>query len=565
MAEGERTMPPIYSKEWKIPFIQNSGDFRQTRTSPCEKACLLGNSIQKVHTLLAEGRVDEALLWLHVRNPFPGVTGRVCPHPCEGKCNRTSYDEPMAIHSLERFAADHGRGLRLRPLPESGRHIAVVGAGPAGLAAARFASLLGHGVDVYESSPVMGGAPRQVIPDFRLPKDVVDRECAAAVEGDVQVFTNVTAGRDVMVADLLKRYDACLMTTGLWKERILDIPGREHLKTAVNWLRRMTLERESLEGRDVAILGGGGVAFDCAFTAKRLKARSVHLICLEDDSSMRAPAEEVRQAREEGICLHQSLLSRSVEETDGRLRVKAEKVSSFRFDETGRLHAEMADEAAFLLDADLVICASGLKLDETALCGMDVERTPRGMVKVDDDFRTSVPGLFAAGDMASGPGLVASAIGAGRRAAVALHRFLCGEQAPLDIFIDEEGNVCTQKAESCVEPHVVAFEEMMNIDYHEHAPRQVQPVKDAAPGVAFHELEDGLSPEQAVKEASRCMHCGHCMECGSCVESCPGHILEMTDDGPAVAYPAQCWHCGCCRIACPTGSIAYKFPLTMML
>ena len=558
-------MPPIYSKEWKTLFIQHTGDFRQTRTSPCEKECLLGNAVQKVHTLLSEGRVDEALLWLHARNPFPGVTGRVCPHPCERACNRASHDEPMAIHSLERFAADHGRPTFLKAMPESGKSIAVVGAGPAGLAAARFAALLGHRVDVYESSPVMGGAPRQVIPDFRLPKDVVDRECAAAIEGSVRVLTNITVGRDVLLADLVKRYDACLMATGLWKERILDIPGKEHLKTAVNWLRRMTLERESFEGRDVAILGGGGVAFDCAFTAKRLKARSVHVICLEDDTCMRAPAEEVRQAREEGIFLYQSLLSRSVEKAGERLRVTADRVSSFRFDETGRLHADMAGEAPFFLEADLVICASGLKLDGTVLCGMDVELTPHGMVKADEEFRTSVPGLFAAGDMASGPGLVASAIGAGRRAAVAMHRFLIGEKGALDVFIDEEGCVSTGKADTPVTPHVVAVEEMMNIDYHEHALRQVQPVKEDMPGVAFHELEGGLSPEQAEKEASRCMHCGHCMECGSCVESCPGHILEMTDDGPAVAYPAQCWHCGCCRIACPTGSIAYKFPLTMML
>lgn len=558
-------MPPIYSKELKTLFIQHSGQFRQTRTSPCEDRCLLGNAIQKVHTLIAEGRVNEALEWLHARNPFPGVTGRVCPHPCEDACNRTCHDEAMAIHSLERFAADNGHARPIRPLPSSGRKIAVIGSGPAGLSAARFAALLGHSVDVYESAPVMGGAPRQVIPDFRLPKDVVDRETAAAIEGSVTVLTNITVGRDIALADILSRYDACLMAVGLWKERILNIPGREHLQPAVAWLKRMTLDRESFEGRDVAILGGGGVAFDCAFTAMRLKARSVHMLCLEDDTCMRAPAEEVRQAREEGICLHQSLLSRAVKSEGGRFTVEAEKVKSFCFDETGKLHVESAGAPAFTLEADCVICASGLMLDDTVLSDVDVERTPRGMVKVDEHFRTSVPGLFAAGDMASGPGLVASAIRSGREAAVSLHQALMGEEGALEVFVDEGGKVGTASAVTTLTPHVVSAEEMMNIDYHEHAPREMQPKCAPVPGVAFHELEGGLSPEQAEKEASRCMHCGHCMECGSCVESCPGHILEMGEDGPYVAYPEQCWHCGCCRIACPTGSIAYRFPLTMLL
>lgn len=558
-------MPPIYSKELKTLFIHHHGSSRQTRTSPCEKLCLLGNSIQKVHTLIAEGKTDEALLWLHARNPFPGVTGRVCPHPCEGQCNKIGRDDSMAIHSLERFAADNGRRKAIKAMPASGKKIAVIGAGPAGLSAARYAALLGHSVDVYEASPVMGGAPRQVIPDFRLPKDVVDREAAAAIEGTVSVITNITVGRDIMLADIVERYDACLMTTGLWKERILNIPGKEKLEPAVAWLKRMTLARESFEGRDVAILGGGGVAFDCAFTARRLKARSVHIVCLEDDTCMRAPAEEVQQAREEGIQLHQSLLSRAVAGEGSRVRVEAEKVRSFCFNEAGQLHAEIAENGSFTLEADVVICASGLMLDDAVLTGMDVKRTPRGMVETDETFRTSVPGLFAAGDMASGPGLVASAIGAGRKAAVAMHCWMMGIEEALNVSIDSEGQVQTEASYEHIEPHMVTPEEIMNIDYHELAPRELQPRTAPVTNIAFYELEGGFTQEQAVKEASRCMHCGHCMECGSCVEACPGHILAMGDDGPYVAYPAQCWHCGCCRIACPTGSIAYKFPLTMML
>ncbi len=558
-------MPPIYSKELLTLFIQHAGQFRQKRTSPCEAKCLVGSAIQKVHTLLADGKVDEALLWLHARNPFPGVTGRVCPHPCEGACNRAKHDEAMAIQSLERFAADNGRSAAIKPMAASGKKIAIIGSGPTGLSAARFSALFGHSVDVYESSPVMGGVPRQAIPDFRLPKDVVDRETGAAIEGNVNVITNITVGRDITLSEIMPRYDACLMAVGLWKERILNITGKEYLQTAVSWLKRMTLDRENFEGRDVAILGGGGVAFDCAFTARRLKARSVHLLCLEDDTCMRAPAEEVVQAREEGIFLHQSLLSKAVEANGGRFVVKADKVKSFHFDERGALHVEPAGEPEFVLDADCVICASGLMLDDTVLAGVELERTPRGMVKVDERFRTSVPGLFAAGDMASGPGLVGAAVQSGRKAALSIHRAIMGQEEELEVFIDGECRVAMRPAAEPVTPHVVDAEEMMNISYHEHAPREQRPKLSPVPGIAFTELEGGLSPEQAVREASRCMHCGHCMECGSCVESCPGHILELGEDGPFVAYPTQCWHCGCCRIACPTGSVAYKFPLTMML
>ena len=305
-------MPPIYSKEWNRITIQVRGDHRQGRTSPCEHACPLGNGIQQMHTLIAAGETGKALARLHARNPFPGITGRVCPHPCETKCNRAEYDEPVAIHALERFAADTGHETRFIPLPASGKRVAVVGSGPAGLTAARFAALLGHAVTVYESAPVMGGVPRHAVPDFRLPKDVVDRETGAVVASGVQVRTNVTVGRDITLQSLLDTYDATILSVGLWKERRLDIPGKEHLVPAVGWLKRSTLERQSLAGKTVVILGGGGGAFDCAFTARRLNADTVHIVCLEPTDAMRAPAEEVQQALDEGIVIHNSHLSHAV-------------------------------------------------------------------------------------------------------------------------------------------------------------------------------------------------------------------------------------------------------------
>ena len=368
-------MPPIYSKEWNRITIQVRGDHRQGRTSPCEHACPLGNGIQQMHTLIAAGETGKALARLHARNPFPGITGRVCPHPCETKCNRAEYDESVAIHALERFAADTGHETRFIPLPASGKRVAVVGSGPAGLTAARFTALLGHAVTVYESAPVMGGVPRHAVPDFRLPKDVVDRETGAIVASGVQVRTNVTVGRDITLQSLLDTYDATILAVGLWKERRLDIPGKEHLVPAVGWLKRSTLERQSLAGKTVVILGGGGVAFDCAFTARRLNADAVHIVCLEPTDAMRAPAEEVQQALDEGIVIHNSHLSHAVAPEGGRLRFEARPVTSFSFDETGALHTEFASGDPLCMNADLVICASGLQTDETPLEGVDMART----------------------------------------------------------------------------------------------------------------------------------------------------------------------------------------------
>ena len=561
-------MPPIYSKEWKNAVVNRRGSARQHRTSPCEVTCPAGNNIQRMHTLLAGGRVDEALLSLHARNPFPGITGRVCPHPCEGRCNRCGYDEAVAIHSLERYAADHGHAPRLRPLPDSGRRVAVIGAGPAGLTAACFARLLGHEVNVYEGSAVMGGLMRHSIPDFRLPKDVVDRETGAVADLGVRVHTNVQVGRDVSMQELLDSHDACVLAVGLWKERLLDIPGREYLQPAVSWMKRSTLERRSLEGQDVVILGGGGVAFDCAFTARRLGAASVRMVGLEAEGAMRAPEAEVAQAHDEGIGIANSMQTTAVTPSDdGPFQVTARPIASFTFDAAGELHVEAAagDEVTFA--ADLVICASGLQADLTALSGLDVALTPRGCVAVDASGMTSIRGLFAAGDVATGPGLVSSAIGSGRSVALSLHAYLTGLPAghTLDAWLEEDGRMTMTVRPALDDAHVVELTEIMRVDYHPHAPRAAAPASAERPRLAFAELEGGLPDEAACTEAGRCLHCGHCISCGSCVESCPGHILEMTKDGPVVAYPEQCWHCGCCRIACTTGSIAYRFPLTMML
>ena len=213
-------MPPVFSRETTRVSVQDASHAGQGRTSPCECRCPAGNPIQKMERAIADGNEALALEYLRARNPFPGVTGRVCPHPCETGCNRNSYDEGVAIRALERHAADYGSAFRrMKSLPSTGKRIAVIGSGPAGLTCAYFSALLGHTVDVFEASPVAGGVPRQAIPDFRLPKAVVDREVGLVLGLGVNILTNTAVGRDISLASLLERYDACLIAAGNGKER----------------------------------------------------------------------------------------------------------------------------------------------------------------------------------------------------------------------------------------------------------------------------------------------------------------------------------------------------------
>ena len=354
-------MPPVFSRETTRVSVQDASHAGQGRTSPCECRCPAGNPIQKMERAIADGNEALALEYLRARNPFPGVTGRVCPHPCETGCNRNSYDEGVAIRALERHAADYGSAFRrMKSLPSTGKRIAVIGSGPAGLTCAYFSALLGHTVDVFEASPVAGGVPRQAIPDFRLPKAVVDREVGLVLGLGVNILTNTAVGRDISLASLLERYDACLIAAGNGKERRLNIPGIEHALPAVRFLRESNLNRTRLDGKRVAILGGGGVAFDCAFTVKRLGAAETHLVFLEDMGHVRVPAEEIRQAEDEGIRLHPSHLASAVHCGNGTVSgVTADAVSGFRFDERGNLSVDRIPGSVLELEEKKYLCFGG--------------------------------------------------------------------------------------------------------------------------------------------------------------------------------------------------------------
>jgi len=369
----------------------------------------------------------------------------------------------------------------------------------------------------------------------------------------------------------LTNFDACLIAAGTWKERRLDVPGGGLALPGVSFLKGVGLGRRDALGEKVVISGGGGVALDCAFTAKRIGAKSVHIVRIEDRDHMCAPSDEIRQAEAEGIVIHNaSMVSRIMYQGQGVTGVEFLKISSFDFDEKGGLSVESDGHKKELLEADAVIAAIGVQpelgfLEKT----LPFKVTPKGTLEVDPSTTaTSVEGVFAAGDVVSGPSTVAGAVGSGRYAAIAMDRYLRGQKSiePARIRIDEKGSIDFGECPSGVTPHIVAFEEIWNLSYHEKRPRQKTAGLQASESIlSFEEMNRGFGDEEAAIEAGRCFHCGHCISCGACLEDCPGLILTMGDNGPEVAYPDECWHCGCCRIGCPTGAILYEFPLNMML
>lgn len=556
-------MPPVFSREIVRPLISRTCPGFQTRTSPCESVCPAGNPIQKVQELVKDQRCEEALEFLRARNPFPGVTGRICTRPCEKECNRREWDEPLNIRGIERAAADGADGTRVRK-PErrerTGKRVTVVGGGPAGLTFAYFASLLGHEATVFEAGPALGGIPRLCVPDYRLPKDVLDLEIGLVLEAGVKARTNLRIGKDIPFAELRASFDAILIASGAWRERTLPVPNAGLALRGVEFLRQVMLGFAPAVGRKVVILGGGGVAFDCAFTARRLGAEEVYVVCLEKADCMVAPADDLAQAKIEGIHIHNACMVLRILERDGKAAgVKYQEIEGFCFDERGEAKIGDACGLPAVLSADNVIFAIGNQPDLSYLDGSGIALNPNGTVKVDPDTRrTSLPGVFAAGDAVTGPSIAASAVGQGREAVLAVDRYLCGKDAVGEVLsIAEGGRIVSEPLTETAEPHVVRFAEMFNPEYYPKAPRLEGTVSST---LSFTERNAGLG-KQAAEEASRCMHCGHCHKCGKCVEDCPGLILVMEDVGPVVRYADECWHCGNCRTSCPDSAVSYLFPL----
>jgi NADPH-dependent glutamate synthase beta subunit-like oxidoreductase/ferredoxin len=476
--------------------------------------------------LVGQKKYLEAYALLRETNPLPGTTGRVCHHPCEQDCNRMKFDESVSIKSIERFIADSAMTMDYKPVkPKVIRmeSVAVVGSGPAGLSCAFHLGRIGYRVTLFEGAQQAGGMMRYGIPEYRLPKGVLDNEIKYIEESGVEIKTNTPVKN---VEDLFnQRYKAVFVATGSWTSQKIGVPGEETegVVYALDFLKNVNSGAKVKMGNRVAVIGGGNVAIDAARLSRRLGAKEVHLICLESTDLTckdRIPAQdvEIEQAGGEGVIIHPSLGIRKILTGKGKV-VGLETVRCTSvINEEGKFAPEFEEGAAPTIMADMVIVAIGQRPDDKDF--VEVERTPSKTIKIDKmTFETNIKGVFAGGDVATGPRMVSEAIGAGKKGALAIHRFL------------EKGAV----GQDVSQREVVSFEEL-NPDYFYAAPKNVAGHLDLGQAVrSFDEVCLGYPENQALNEAERCFGCAapptykveECKGCISCVDRCPASAITI--------------------------------------
>ncbi len=495
--------------------------------APCRDACPAGQRAQGYIALIREGRYADALRVIKEDNPFPGICGRICNHRCELACNRNLVDEPLNIHALKRFVSDWAFSKErepAQPLPRTrSKRVAIIGAGPCGLTAAKDLVTLGYGVTAFEALPVAGGMLRVGVPEYRLPSAIVDREVQDIVDLGVDLRLNTTIDN---LDDLFAQgFDAVLIAVGAHEGKKLPIPGADLPDVLVNtqFLKDVRLgkydnpagdTRYAIRDRRVLVLGGGNVAIDCARTAVRLGAASVAMACLESRDKMPAHAWEIEEAEAEGVTMYPARSFKRILDNDGHVAgVECVNVTFMEFDAEGRLTLETGPNTEHVIPSDTVIFSIGQRAGLAFIPGdAGVGITRQQTIAINPNtFAATRPGVFAAGDATTGTAFVIEAVAAGHKVAGSIHRYLSGE--PLEPkFAPDLPVVKLARAE------VDAGLERGEIQPTPRVPMPMIPVERRRG--SFAEVERGYTEEQARAEAARCLACGICSECLSCVFAC---------------------------------------------
>ncbi len=498
--------------------------------APCRDACPAGQRSQGYIAHIRAGNYAEAFRVIKEDNPFPGICGRICNHPCELACERSHVDEAVNIRALKRFVADWAyageRGPVQRLVQTRSERIAIIGAGPCGLTAAKDLVTLGYGVTVFDALPVAGGMLRVGVPEYRLPAAIIEREVQDIVDLGVALRLNTRIDDlDALFAD---GFSAVLIAVGAHEGKRPPIPGADLPDVLVNtlFLRDVRLAEGTtprsrdprVAGKRVLVIGGGNVAIDCARTAVRLGAASVAMACLETREKMPAHRSEIEEAEAEGVTIHPARSVTSIRDTDGRVTgVASIAVRSMTFDPNGRLALETEPGSEQELACDTVIFSIGQSAGLAFIppeAGLTI--TPRRTIAVDSTtFAGTRPGLFAAGDATSGTAFVIEAVAGGHKVAASIHSYLSGEPLPLrpdqPVARMTRSDIEKKSARGEIRP----------------APRVVMPVESAAMRRrSFAEIERGYSETQARAEAARCLSCGVCAECLSCVYACAAKAIN---------------------------------------
>ncbi len=543
-----------------------SGDCIRLSPAPCQMACPAGIDVPGYITLIARGRDIEAIELILQDNPLPWICGLVCTNPCEYKCVRGEIDRPVAIKNLKRFAAmqammQTGHGYRCpQKASDNGRKVCIVGAGPAGLSAGYFLALKGYRITIIDALPVAGGMMMVGIPRYRLPRKAIEREVGFIKELGIEFRLNTHFNKDITFEELGKEgFQACLIATGAHLSMSLGIPGERAfgpVTAATDLLREAGLGREPVLGKKIVVIGGGNVAIDSARTALRLGCDDITVLYRRTRSEMPASEEEILQAEEEGIRFSFLIMPVEIVGSDKKISgLRCLKTKLGPEDASGRRRPLPIDGSDYMIEVDEVISAIGQRTNPGDFISLEkLTWSAHGTVKVDSvSMTTSMEGVFAAGDLVTGPATIIEAVAGGKRAARGIDRHLSGLPRM------QMQDVPYRRTRQSVT--VMDAREKMDLK------RPEMPLLDMSRRhVGFEQVELGYSEDPARREADRCLRCDICSRCGICVDVCRNEMgidalslgyLDSRGSGPTnfILTAERCIGCGACAVNCPTGAM----------
>ncbi|MEA4943404.1 MAG: NAD(P)-binding protein [Propionicimonas sp.] len=534
MARDITQLPNLAAEGGRVAPVRSRMPVYVDLLPPCNNGCPAGENIQEWLRLVKAGQDEGAWRELVKNNPFPAIHGRVCYHPCETACNRVELDGAVSIHSVERYLGDLAieRGWSFsKPRFSSGRRVLVVGAGPSGLSAAYHLARMGHEVEIRDASPLPGGMMRYGIPEYRLPRRVLDAEVQRLVDLGVRIVTDYTV-KDLLADQAEGGFDAVFVAIGAHLSRRVDIPNRDasRIVDAVSFLRDVASGERPVIGRKVAVYGGGNTAMDAARVARRLGAEESIIVYRRTPEQMPAHSEERESAEREGVTMNWLRTISSVDAGDLTVEI-------MELDENGKAVGTGRFEK---LEADTVILALGQETDSSFLRRIPGMQFDHDVVKVDPrTLMTGVPGVFAGGDAVPSERTVTIGVGHGKRAARQIDSWLAGREAPAR------------------PKHTLASFDKLHLWYFGDTRATTQPELEPTERITdFDEIVGGLDVDQAHVEAARCLSCGNCFECDGCLGACPEDAVIKLGKGFRYRFDYdRCTGCATCYEQCPVHAI----------
>jgi NADPH-dependent glutamate synthase beta subunit-like oxidoreductase len=471
------------------------GGLRDQRT-PCSSACPAGVDIPSYLGTIREGNLLEAARILLGNNPLPSITGRVCPHFCEQECNRGDFDESVSIRDIERFMGDYilenADEIITAPEADTGKRVAVIGSGPAGLSAAYYLRMAGHRVTVFDKQEEAGGMLAYVIPAYRLPKDIVKRVVKAIENAGVEFRLTVDVGKDITLDDLQRDFDSIFIASGAWNPVSIGLEGEELARFCLDFLVNINRGVKEVPGKRVLVIGGGNAAIDVAVSALRLGAEEAIMACLESPEEMPALPWEIEQAVEQGVKLMNCWGPLRVLTADGKVKGMELVQCTSVFDERGGFAPTYNREVQETVVADQILMAVGYATDFSFLESGGEVKVEGGLITVDPRTQaTTVPGVFAGGSASHGPATVIEAIASGRKAAAAIDVYLKGAAAEATDETAKEAGPFLK----------------FNSDYLKQTSRVEMPKRPIAERDVAVEDALGLALKEIEEEANRCFNC----------------------------------------------------------